>query len=62
MEIGPLTMAVLSLVVFVFGAILVILWICMPFAVFGLKDKIAETNVLLGKISDQLAARNHVSK
>jgi hypothetical protein len=56
----------LSLVVFpvvlVFGLVLAILWFCLPFAVFGTKDKldqlIAETrktNEELGRLRQQLS-------
>ena len=35
------------------GVLLVILWIMLPFAVFGIKDKINRTNSLLQKLVEQ---------
>jgi hypothetical protein len=45
-----------SIILFLLGLVICILWILMPFAVFGLKARIDETNRLLRLIADQLAA------
>jgi hypothetical protein len=50
----------LGIILFLFGMVVAILWILMPFAVFGLKDRIDETNRLLRLISEQLADRKNV--
>lgn len=57
MEDTQFTLTVLSFVFFAFVVILIILWICMPFAVFGLKAKIDETNGLLRYIATKLDER-----
>lgn len=57
-------LGVLWLVIILFAIVLAILWICLPFAVFGTKPKIDEliaemkaNNALLQEISAQLARR-----
>jgi len=47
----------LGLVIFAFLVILVILWFCLPFAIFGIKPRIDEQTKLMREILNELKAR-----
>lgn len=57
------SLGVLGFVIFLFLFVLAILWFCLPFAIFGTKDKLSalisesqKTNAELSRISAELSA------
>jgi F0F1-type ATP synthase membrane subunit b/b' len=52
----------IGLVVFVFLAIVAILWFLMPFAVFGIKDQLKEFSARIDKaLVEQKATNSHLA-
>jgi hypothetical protein len=59
--IGPVLGGGLGVAIILFLLILAILWFVLPFAVFGTKPKLDETNKLLKEIVEHLNTANQYS-
>ena len=52
----------LIFVLFLFGAILVVTWIILPFGIFGIKTRLDKTNMILSEILRQLSGGKVIKK
>lgn len=53
---------IVQIFLFLFSLFLIALWVLLPFAVFGIKDRLKKTNELLGHISNNTAYALHEVK